>query len=543
MRRGIYTFLSLFAFVFSAETLSAQSSSGSTNYFIYALIGIGVIIVLSAISMLAGNLLEIEAQKHGVDLDNEGESTFGQLKSMFGKSVPTFADKRNFHELKKGHDIKLKGKATGAIQDVSITRFSVSPKSFNGISPIPKVLVQAGDEVKAGQVLFFDKKRPEVKYVSPVSGEVVEVTRAEKRSIADVIILADKEQSRIKHDIPSLSDTSREDLVSFLQESGAWTLFDQRPFNILPGTEDVPANIFISTFDSAPLAPNANVVAEGKGEAFQKGIDVLNCLTEGKVYLGLDASSNTPSSVFTQAENAEKHWFRGKHPAGNVGVQIHHIAPITKTSKVWTLGVQEVISLGSLFLTGSLDMSRVVAITGAPLAEAKYVRTYQGANISDLLKDQGLEEGVRILSGDVLSGKEKAMDGFLNFRDDQITVLEEGDDYELFGWLLPLAPRPSVSKTFPGFLMPNFEFEANTNTHGEKRAFVVTGQYEKVLPMDIYPQHLMKAILTGNIERMEGLGITELAEEDIALCEFVCTSKQPLQKILRDGLTDLQEQL
>ncbi len=194
-------------------------------------------------------------------------------------------------------------------------------------------------------------------------------------------------------------------------------------------------------------------------------------------------------------------------------------------------------------MTGQFDGSRVVALTGAPLAEAKYVRTYQGANIGDLLKDQGIGENDRIVSGDVLSGKIKTSSDFLNSRDDQITVLEEGNEHEFIGWLLPLAPRPSISKTFPGFLMPGYEYEANTNTHGEERAFVVTGQYESVLPMDIYPQHLMKAIMTGNIERMEGLGINELSEEDIAICEFVCTSKQPLQKILREGLNSLQEQL
>ncbi len=535
-------YLAFLAFIFSSNILSAQSVTSTPSYLIYALIGIGLLVVFGAIMMLTDNLLGIEADKHGVDLDSGNTNMFQKIKGLFKKAAPNFVDESKFHDLSKGYDIKLQGAARGEIKNVQVSRFAVKPQNFNGISPIPKIMVELGDEVKAGDPIFYDKKRPDIKYVAPVSGEVVEVRRGAKRSIAAVVILADKDQSYRSIDVPSLDGISRESLVSFLQENGAWSLLEQRPFNIIPSTDSIPANIFISTFDSAPLAPNSNIVVEGHGAAFQKGIDVLNKLTSGKVYLGLNANEK-PSSVFTNAENVEKHWFRGKHPAGNVGVQIHHMAPITGSNVVWTLGVQELITLGKLFTEKKFDTSRVVALTGAPLNQPKYVRTHLGANVADLLKGESLDESIRIIAGDVLSGEKVTTDDFLNFKDDQITAIAEGNQFELFGWLLPLAPRPSISKTFPSFLMPNYEFEGNTNTHGEKRAFVVSGQYESVLPMDIYPQHLMKAILTGDIEKMEGLGINELAEEDIALCEFVCTSKQPLQKILREGLNTLQEQL
>jgi Na+-transporting NADH:ubiquinone oxidoreductase subunit A len=373
---------------------------------------------------------------------------------------------------------------------------------------------------------------------------VVEVKRGEKRSIAEVIILADKEIKHAKVQAPDINQASRVEIVNFMAENGLWPLINERPFDVVPDLHDVPVNIFVSTFDTAPLAPDNNLIVSGNEAAFQTGLNVLAKLTSGKVHLGLDARGNSaPSTAFSEAIGVEKHWFSGAHPAGNVGIHIHHIAPIKGLDKVWTLTVQEVITIGIMFLTGQYHAERIVALTGAELKTPKYVRTYQGANLGDLLSGNIVGDNVRIVSGDVLSGKQDTTDGFLSFRADQVTVLIEGDDYELFGWLLPLAPRPSLSGTIPSYGGKDYHFEANTNTHGEKRAFVVSGQYEEVLPMDIYPQHLMKAIVTGDIEKMEGLGITELTEEDVALCEFACTSKNPLQSLLRQGLDTLKEQL
>jgi len=274
-------------------------------------------------------------------------------------------------------------------------------------------------------------------------------------------------------------------------------------------------------------------------------LDVLAKLTDGQVYLGMNASEEeAPSEVFTNATGVVRHWFMGKHPAGNVGVQIHHINPIVSGDTVWTLGVQEVLTLGALFNEQKYRAKRVIAVAGAELKEPAYVKTYQGAKIADLVKgnlNRELEK-VRLISGDVLSGEKKSDEQFLNFYDSKITAIEEGDYFEMFGWLIPIKARPSISRTFPNFLFPDLTFKGDTNTHGEERAFVVTGEYEKVLPMDVYVMQLMKSIMINDFEKMEGLGIYELVEEDVALCEFVCTSKQPLQALLRQGLDVMREQ-
>jgi len=410
------------------------------------------------------------------------------------------------------------------------------------MSPIPKVVVAEGDEVKAGDTLFFDKKRPEIMYASPVSGEVVEVKRGAKRAITEVIILADKEVAYKAVSAPAIDTVSREDLVSFLLESGAWPMINQRPFGIVADQSVTPRDIFVSTFDTAPLALDYSTVIAGNEAAFQAGVDVLGKLTDGAVHLGLDGRGAEPVAAFANVNGAQKHFFAGKHPAGNVGVQIHHAAPIKGSDIVWTLDVQDVITIGKLFTENKFDASRMITVAGAQVAEPKVIKVHQGANIGDLVAGNLKDVKTRIIAGDVFTGKETTVDDFLGFGDDQITVIREGDEYEAFGWLLPIKPRPSISGTFPNFLFPNHEFEGETNTHGEKRAFVVSGQYESVLPMDIYPQHLMKAIMAGDFEKMEGLGINELSEEDIALCEFVCTSKMPLQSILRDGLDMMREQ-
>ncbi len=531
---------SLFAlFSFIALPIWAQSGTSGSNYLAYMLGAAAVILLLSAIAMVSSNLIGIKAQEMGVDTDAGDMSIFPKSA---GKK-PAYANGSGITFLKKGYDILLEGGAATEVEPATATRFAVQPPNFVGISPIPKVTVEIGDEVKAGDVLFFDKKRPAIKYCAPVSGEVVAVNRGAKRSIAEVVILADKEQKYREYPTFDLANGSREDLVNYLLESGVWPMINQRPYDIVPEPEDEPKNIFVSTFDTAPLAPDNNLVVAGRETAFQKGLDVLGKLTSGKVYLGLDArGDHAPADAFTQATGVVKHWFKGAHPSGNVGVQIHHLDPINAGDKVWTMTVQEVITLGALFSEGRFNTERVVALTGAELKKPRYVRTYQGANLGDLLAGEPLHEKARIVSGDVLSGKQKTRDNFMDFRADQVTVLEEGDQYEMFGWLLPLKSRPSISRTFPNFMVPDLKFKANTNTHGEQRAFVVTGQYESMLPMDIMPQHLMKSIMMNDFERMEGLGIYELSEEDVALCEFACTSKQPLQALLREGLDTMREQ-
>ncbi|MEM8525860.1 MAG: Na(+)-translocating NADH-quinone reductase subunit A, partial [Bacteroidota bacterium] len=536
----------LFILLTSFLSLSAQAEIASgTDWLTYGLIASIAVIVLFFVVQVGDSFLSLEAKRIGVDQEEENVSIFPKWSEIFSPRLPNHLDGKRVIRLKKGHDILLEGAAKGIPSAVKIKSFAVQPKNFIGMSPIPKVEVEVGQKVVAGDELFFDKKRPEIKYVSPVSGEVAAVNRAEKRSIAEVVILADSTIEYKKLNAPNVATASREDLVNFLLESGGWTMLRQRPYNIPAEHDVVPRDIFISTFDSAPLAPDSNVVISGQQIAFQKGLDVLKRLTEGKVYLGLEASSESePSPIFTEAVGVEKYYFQGKHPAGNVGVQIHHIAPLAAGDTVWTLGIQEVLTLGNLFVHNRFDASRIIAVAGAEeeLEEAKYVKTYLGANVGELVKGNVKHDNTRLVSGDVLSGQQKASEHFLNYYDDQVTVLAEGDDYELFGWLLPITPRPSISNTFPNFIFPDQKFVANTNTHGEKRAFVMSSDYEEVMPMDVYVQSLMKAIMVNDFERMEGLGLTELVEEDVALCEFVCVSKMPLQKILREGLDEMRAQ-
>ncbi|MCB0666502.1 MAG: Na(+)-translocating NADH-quinone reductase subunit A [Saprospiraceae bacterium] len=459
-----------------------------------------------------------------------------------GMKIPSYV-KGHFTKLTRGHNLLLKGEPSSELTEVSVSSCALQPGNFVAMSPIPKVVVNEGDEVLAGQEIFFDKKRPEIKYVSPVSGEIAAINRGEKRSISEIIILADKEQKFKTLPKVDLNSISREDLVKFLLESGGWSMIRQRPYDIVAEADVIPDNIFISTFDTGPLAPDAAMVIKGQEKAFQAGIDLLARLTNGKVHLGLDANGKSaPSTAFTEATNAEKHWFKGPHPAGNVGIQIHHINPIGNKDQVWVLGVQETITLGKLITEQKFDVTRIIALGGESLRTPRHVKTILGAKLADLLADQDVHDSDRVISGDVLSGSAKDSESFLNYYDDQVTVIPEGKEYELFGWLLPWKLRPSVSPTFRGSYFKDIHFSVNTNTHGEGRAFVVTGQYEDLLPMNIYPQHLMKAIITKDFERMEGLGIRELSEEDVALCEFACTSKQPLQQILRSGLELMREQ-
>lgn len=545
MRKGFMR-LSLTASLLLPYLIShaqTTSSDGSSNSFLMILLATVVLIAFFVIIQVSDNLLRLEAKKAGMDDSNDQFSIFPSLRNFFSPKRPAYV-RGNFVKLDRGHNLNLLGEAALTVDEgVQVNTYALQPGNFRGISPIPKLLVEVGSNVKAGDPLFFDKSNPDMNFVAPVSGEVIAINRGERRAISEVVILADKKTEY--RELPSfdLGNSSREDLVKFLLVAGFWPSIRQRPYDVVASTSDAPDNIFISTFDTAPTAPNLDFVVAGKGEAFQKGIDVLNRLTKGKVFLGLNANGpNAPSPVFTEAKGVEKYWFQGMHPAGNVGVQIHHIAPITAKSHVWTLGVQDVLTLGALFTEKRYNAERLVALTGAEISAPTYAKTFVGANISDLLKGKLVGDNLRIISGDVLSGQQKAASSFLNFHDDQISVIAEGNHYEMFGWLLPDLSSPSVSKALPGSGFSDTPFRVDTNTKGEKRAFVVTGQYEDVLPMDVYPQHIMKAVLTNDYEKMEGLGIHELIEEDVALCEFACTSKQPLQQILRKGLDMMHEQ-
>ncbi len=526
----------LFLVLLSPTSLLAQSTS-SESFLNVGLVIMAVIVFITALILVGDNLIGIEAKEGKVNIPSTGG-----FSRLFAKKPAKYVE-GSYHALTRGFDIKLTGEAKKEVESIPVSAVALQPPNFTGMSPIPKVLFEPGQEVLAGDALFFDKKRPDIKYVSPVSGEVAAINRGEKRAITEIVIIPDKEQRYRQVPSVDLNTISREELITFLIDTGAWPFIRQRPYNLVAKPGDVPENIFVSTFDTAPLAPDNDFIIQGQENEWEKGIETLTKLTDGKVYLGLNANGpDAPAKAFTNISSAEKVWFSGPHPVGNVGVQIHHIHPVSSTNIAWVLGVQDVIVIGRLFTEGRFNAERLVALTGQCVEDRKYVRVPLGAKISELVKGQELTDAHRIISGDVLSGHKKSQEGYLDFYDDQLTVIDEGKEYEMFGWLLPLKMRPSTSKTYPNFMFPDVEFEVNTNTHGERRAFVVTGQYENMLPMDIYPQHLMKAILTNDYEKMEGLGIHELAEEDIALCEFACTSKQPLQHILRQGLDMMREQ-
>lgn len=542
MKKASYAIFLLTSLVIMPLDVLAQSGSGIN--LATSLIIATVIIAFGAIVFVADNLLQLESRRQLSDKDIEIDASLLPKTIKGGVDLPSYIPKERFIHLNRGFDINLEGKPEKrTVETPFVTRYSVLPTDFRGIAPIPKVVPVDGDNILAGDELFFDKRNPEIKFVAPVSGEFMGIERVEKRAIHEVNILADKEIRYRELPAIDLATAERSDLISYLMKYGGWVHLRQRPFDTIPEPNETPRDIFISTFDTAPLAPDLNYTLAGENAAFQAGIDLLNKLTDGKIYLGLDGrGKDLPSDVFLNARNVEKYWFKGKHPAGNVGVQIHHIKPIKKGDVVWYLHPNDVVILGRMLTERRYNTERLVAFTGAEISPNVYMRTRPGANLSDLLSAFKFEtDHVRYISGDVLSGDKKEREGFLSFWDDQLTVVLEGDYYEMFGWLLPQAVRPSLSKTFPGFLLPDLEFRADTNAHGERRAFVVTGQYEQVLPMDVYPQHLIKAIITNDFERMEGLGIYEMSEEDIAICEFVCTSKMPLQEILREGLEIVNE--
>lgn len=434
-------------------------------------------------------------------------------------------------KLCKGLDIKLQGAAEKKTTAVGLaSTYAVSPLDFEGI--VPKMLVKVGDAVKAGTPLFFDKNNASVVFTSPVSGTVAAVVRGEKRRILAVEITADSTIAYEEFETLDVKSATRDQIVELLLKSGLWTLLVQRPYGIIANPADMPKSIFVSAFDSAPLAPDYGYTLAEDKQALQKGFEVLARLTEGKVHLSYNAKDAAPSFA-----GVELHAFQGKHPAGNVGVQIHHIDPINKGEKVWTVGYADVAIIGRLFLTGKVDMTRTIAVTGAEVISPAYVKVVAGAKLDSILKGQiAAGANARYISGNVLTGRNVGAEGYLGYYANQITVIPEGDHYELLGWAMPRFSKFSVSRAYFSWLFPNRKYNLDTNLNGEERAFVVTGLYEKYLPMDIYPMHLLKAILAGDLDKMEALGIYEVVEEDFALCEFVDPSKTEMQQIIRNGI-------
>lgn len=437
--------------------------------------------------------------------------------------------------LKKGLDIPLAGAAPAKIAEtVAPDLVAIKPTDFKAL--VPKLAVKEGDAVKAGDALFVDKMCPSIRFCSPVSGVVQTVVRGDKRKLLAVVVKADGEQQSVKYNAVDLTKMDRKAVVDLLLERGLWPMIKQRPYGIVANPEQTPKSIFVSAMATAPLAPDPDFVMEGQMEYLQAGIDALGRLTNGGVHFSLNAAK-AAGSAMSSLKGVIPHTFSGPHPAGNVGVQINHISPINKGEIVWTVDLVSLAAIGRCIATGTYDMSRVVAVTGPAAENPVCVKAVQGMSLASIAK-YAKKGNVRFVSGDVLTGENVGADGYLGYFDNQVTLLEEGDYYEMLGWIKPFRLKKfSFSHLYWSWLAGKKKtYKLDTNTNGGPRAFVVSDVYGKVLPMDIYPVYLLKACLAKDIEKMENLGIYEVIPEDFALCEFVCPSKIEIQKILSDGI-------
>ncbi len=446
-------------------------------------------------------------------------------------------------KLKKGFDINLAGKAKPELAGEIISEtYSFKPTDFNAITR-PKVLVNEGDNVKAGTPIFRDKKNERVLFCAPVSGEVVAVNRGAKRFPDEFKILADKEIQYVefpKHSESEISRLSREEVLEAMLTSGVWPNLVERPFGLVPNPDNEPRDIFISAFDTHPLAPDYEFVFKGQEKYLQAGVNALQKLTKGRIHVCIPSGS---SSIFKSLTGVQIHEVGGVHPAGNVGVQIHHIAPISRGEHVWTSTPYGLQQIGRLFVDGRYDSSKIIALAGSEVIDPKYYQIKNGISIAKLVENKLKDSHYRIISGNVLTGVKVGTEDSIGFNHNLISVIPEGDQHEFLGWILPTTKKLSFHRAFGllSFLAPQKERVLNTNMNGEERAIVQTGVFEQVLPMDIYPIHLLKAILANDFEEMEALGIYEVLEEDFALCEFVDVSKMEIQRILREGMDALQE--
>ena len=442
--------------------------------------------------------------------------------------------------LSRGLNINLLGDADKVYASVKNHEiYALKPTDFHGLTP--KLTVKVGDSVLAGSIIFFDKYNEKIKFCSPVSGTIQDIVRGDKRRILEVIIKSNSEVKYVSHSPANPKDLSREQIIDHMLEKGVWPFIRQKPYDIIANPSDMPKAIFISAFKSGPLAIDNDFALYGMDELFQKGLDIISKLTNGKTHLNLDGNTNS-SKVFSDAKGVELNSFSGPHPAGNVGIQIHHLDPINKGDIVWYLEPQDIIIIARLFTEGKYDVSRIISLCGSEVSKPRYYRTISGSCVANLISDNVKRENNRIICGDVLSGIKIDKNGYLGFYDTQITVIKEGNEQEFLGWALPGINKFSMSKSYFSWLFPTRKYNIDTNMRGEERAYVVTGQYEKVLPMDIFPQQLVKAIMIEDIDLMEKLGIYEVGPEDFALCEFVCTSKIEVQSLIRHGLDILRKE-
>jgi Na+-transporting NADH:ubiquinone oxidoreductase subunit A len=437
-------------------------------------------------------------------------------------------------KIRKGLNIRLKGESEKTLSNAPRSRtFAIRPQDFHLITP--KMVVKEGVKVQAGDILFYSKSQEELKFVSPVSGTLTEIERGAKRVITKITIEADLQDTYKDFESIDLDTISREDLKKHLMNSGCWPFIKQRPYDVIANPDITPKAIFISGFNTGPLAADLNFTLRGKEKQIQTALTALSKFTDGAVHVSVGTGYD---SLFSGLNDISLHNFKGPHPVGNVGTQIAKLDPVNKGETVWTVAAQDLVIIGELIISGKFIAERVIALAGSSVKTPKYYNTKIGAEVSTFVYDSGLsEDNSRFISGDVLTGTKISPKGHLGYYDNMVSIIPEGDDYEFFGWAKPVFKKISSSRALTfSWMFPKKKYKLNTNTNGEHRAFVVTGSYEEVFPMDIYPMQILKACLVNDLDAMEALGMYEVAPEDFALTEFICVSKQPHQQIIRNGL-------
>ena len=446
----------------------------------------------------------------------------------------------NVIKLRKGLDINLKGKAAEELVTVKEPGFyALVPDDFPGVTP--KVVVKEQEYVMAGGPLFIDKNHPEVKFVSPVSGVVTSVERGARRKVMNIVVEAAAEQDYEEFGKQDVARMNADRVKELLLQSGMFAFIKQRPYDVIADPAVAPRAIFVSAFDSNPLAPEFEFALKGEAANFQTGLDALAKIA--KTYLGISVKQK--SAALTQAKNVTITAFDGPNPAGNVGVQINRVAPVVKGETVWTIDPQAVIFIGRLMNTGRVDMTRTVAVTGSEVLKPAYTKLRVGALLTSVFAGNVTKDKeLRYISGNVLTGKQVSPNGFLGAFHSQVSVIPEGNDiHEMLGWIMPRFNQFSVNHSYFSWLLGKKEYTIDARIKGGERHMIMSGEYDKVFPMDILPEFLIKAIIAGDIDRMEALGIYEVAPEDFALCEFVDSSKLELQRIVRAGLDMLRAEM
>lgn len=443
-------------------------------------------------------------------------------------------------KISKGYSVPISGEANQKVTELALPPFlGMCPVEFPGLKS--KLSVQVNDEVKVGSPLFFDKKRPEILFLSPAGGRVTAINYGPRRVIEEIIISRGAEEDYEQFNAFDLSEIAllgRDKLITHLQKGGMWPYFRQRPYNIIASAEDTPQAIFVNCMDTAPLANNPNFSLKDKAEDFKTGIAVLNALC-AKVHVCTDAGSN----VFSGSGQAQTHCFSGKHPAGLVGTHITKIAPINKGELVWYLNARDLVMIGSFMRRGKYPTERVVALAGAGASQPAYYKTRVGISIKHLITGNTAPGDLRFISGNVLSGTAKSDTSFLGYYDDLVSIVPEGRDQHFLGWMMPGFNQPSFTRTFASaFLGGSKKFKMNTNLNGGHRAIIQSGMWEEVVALDVHPEFLVKATIAGDIDAMEQLGILECAPEDFALCTYVCPSKTEVSDIIAQGLELMEKE-